>query len=151
MWSLLLLLIRCQFYCWDNLYYKKWHENQGEEGLAQQPMYGPIFCSSSQLHNHFILLQTPCQSTFHGKELGMSQNGWVQFGRDHRKLQEVLLQNERFFLHLPSCAQLLRIHFPEILQMKVLQTLMIDLLALLGFAGLLTVLLIFLTSLLGGH
>lgn len=51
-----------------------------------------------------------------------------------------------FFLRLPSCSQLLRIHFPEILQMKVLQTLMTDLLALLGFAGLLTVLLIFLTS-----
>lgn len=49
----------------------------------------------------------------------------------HRKPQKVLFQSERFFLDLLSYAQLLRIHFPETLQMKVLQTLMIDLLTLL--------------------
>lgn len=38
-----------------------------------------------------------------------------------------------FFPMLTIFTQLLRIHFTEILQMKVLQTLMIDLLALLDF------------------
>lgn len=104
-----------------------------------------FFCSSLKLHHHFILLQTPCQSTFHGNELGMSKNGSRLEGTTEN-LKKFCGKMKGFFLRLPSCSQLLRIHFPEILQMKVLQTLMTDLLALLGFAGLLTVLLIFLTS-----
>lgn len=67
-----------------------------------------------------------------------------------QKTSKSFVPKWKFFLRLLSCAWLLRIHFPEILQMKVLQTLMIDLLAPLSFAGLLTVLL-FSNELFGGE